>query len=87
MPPSALDQPWNIPLSFTSPENIPPPHCIPPGRYVDFLDCTGTMYSMANYLNLFIPNFVDMKTKKFERWAGWVVFFWAGLDILLGWAG
>ena len=23
--------------------------------YIDFLDCTGTMFSMANYLGNFIP--------------------------------
>ena len=23
--------------------------------YVDFLDCTGTLFSMANYINTFIP--------------------------------
>lgn len=35
--------------------------------YVDFLDCTGTMYSMANFLSLYIPGFIDQKTRKFER--------------------
>lgn len=35
--------------------------------YVDFLDCTGTLYSMANFLSLYIPNFIDEKTKQFQR--------------------
>ncbi|KAL6774528.1 XUV2 [Auxenochlorella protothecoides x Auxenochlorella symbiontica] len=35
--------------------------------YVDFLDCTGTLYSMANFLGLYIPNFIDKKTLQFER--------------------
>ncbi|KAI3428274.1 hypothetical protein D9Q98_006653 [Chlorella vulgaris] len=35
--------------------------------YVDFLDATGTFYSMANFLSNFIPNFVDQKRKRFPR--------------------
>ena len=35
--------------------------------YVDFLDCTGTMYSMANFISLYIPNFIDEKTRQFDR--------------------
>ncbi|KAG7667637.1 hypothetical protein Ndes2526A_g01967 [Nannochloris sp. 'desiccata'] len=35
--------------------------------YVDFLDSSGTFFSMANFLNNYIPNFVDEKTKTFER--------------------
>ena len=35
--------------------------------YVDFLDATGTFFSMANFLNNYIPNFVDMKNKTFDR--------------------
>lgn len=38
--------------------------------YVDFLDCTGTLFSMANFLNSFIPGFVNRK-KQFPKstWA------------------
>jgi hypothetical protein len=32
---------------------------IPSRSYVDFLDATGTFYSMANFMSNFIPNFVD----------------------------
>lgn len=35
--------------------------------YVDFLDATGTFYSMANFLSNYIPNFVDQKRKRFPR--------------------
>lgn len=35
--------------------------------YVDFLDATGTFFSMANFLNNYIPNFVDLKNKTFDR--------------------
>lgn len=35
--------------------------------YVDFLDATGTFYSMANFLSQYIPGFVDMKKKRFPR--------------------
>jgi AGZA family xanthine/uracil permease-like MFS transporter len=35
--------------------------------YVDFLDATGTFYSMANFMSNFIPNFVDTKKKRFPR--------------------
>jgi adenine/guanine/hypoxanthine permease len=35
--------------------------------YVDFLDASGTFFSMANFLNNYIPNFVDSKTKTFDR--------------------
>ncbi|KAK9803822.1 hypothetical protein WJX73_003626 [Symbiochloris irregularis] len=34
--------------------------------YVDFLDTTGTLFSMANFLNSFIPGFVNRK-KQFPR--------------------
>lgn len=34
--------------------------------YVDFLDTTGTLFSMANFMNNFIPGFVDEK-KQFPR--------------------
>ncbi|KAL4443804.1 hypothetical protein ABPG75_011541 [Micractinium tetrahymenae] len=35
--------------------------------YVDFLDATGTFYSMANFLSNYIPGFVDQKKKRFPR--------------------
>lgn len=35
--------------------------------YVDFLDATGTFYSMANFLTNYIPNFIDLKKKQFPR--------------------
>jgi adenine/guanine/hypoxanthine permease len=35
--------------------------------YVDFFDSTGTLYTMATYLTHYIPNFVNLKTKSFER--------------------
>ncbi|KAL4442024.1 hypothetical protein ABPG77_011285 [Micractinium sp. CCAP 211/92] len=35
--------------------------------YVDFLDATGTFYSMANFLSNYIPGFVDQKRKRFPR--------------------
>jgi AGZA family xanthine/uracil permease-like MFS transporter len=35
--------------------------------YVDFLDATGTLFSMATFMATTIPNFVDEKTKRFER--------------------
>lgn len=44
------------PLSAGMEENECPPSPRPQALitflYVDFLDCTGTMYSMANYLSL-----------------------------------
>jgi len=35
--------------------------------YVDFCDCTGTLFSMANYLDTYLPGFVDPETKDFPR--------------------
>ncbi|WIA36283.1 hypothetical protein OEZ86_007609 [Tetradesmus obliquus] len=35
--------------------------------YLDFLDATGTLFSMASMLNHRIPGFVDEKTKAFPR--------------------
>lgn len=47
------------------------PLTVPPSpasrSYVDFLDATGTFYSMANFMSNFIPNFVDQKRKRFPR--------------------
>ena len=27
---------------------------------------TGTLFSMANFMNHYVPNFIDIRTKKFE---------------------
>ena len=35
--------------------------CILPSQYVDFLDATGTLFSMANFVNLYVPGKVLMK--------------------------
>lgn len=35
--------------------------------YVDFLDCTGTFFSMAGFLSQFIPNFINEETRRFPR--------------------
>ena len=51
-------------------------------RYVDFFDATGTFFSMANYLNNYIPNFVDFKTKRFERQL--VAYCVDGVSIIVG---
>ncbi|KAG2492665.1 hypothetical protein HYH03_009080 [Edaphochlamys debaryana] len=39
--------------------------------YLDLLDCTGTFFSMANYINKQLPGFIDPITKTFPRmtWA------------------
>ena len=37
---------------------LPHPACLPSSTrsYVDFLDATGTFYSMANFMSNYIPN-------------------------------
>lgn len=35
--------------------------------YVDFLDATGTMYSIAQFVAVYVPGLLDEKTKLFER--------------------
>lgn len=35
--------------------------------YVDFLDATGTLFSMANFVNLYVPGFLNKKNKRFPR--------------------
>ncbi|GAB4815302.1 hypothetical protein N2152v2_002348 [Parachlorella kessleri] len=34
--------------------------------YVDFLDATGTLQAMANFMGNYIPDFVDPETKQFQ---------------------
>ncbi|MEW5314592.1 MAG: hypothetical protein WDW38_006075 [Sanguina aurantia] len=35
--------------------------------YLDFLDTTGTLFSMATFLDKQMPGFIDQKTKRFPR--------------------
>jgi hypothetical protein len=42
------------PLSLTPQLSRPPP--LPPPRYLDFLDATGTMFTMARLINDNVPS-------------------------------
>lgn len=35
--------------------------------YVDFLDATGVLFSMTNFVSLYIPGFLNKRTKSFPR--------------------
>ncbi|GFH18799.1 uncharacterized protein HaLaN_15660 [Haematococcus lacustris] len=35
--------------------------------YLDFLDCTGTLFSMATYLDRMLPGFINHRTSEFPR--------------------
>ncbi len=35
--------------------------------YLNFLDCTGTLFSMAVYINRMLPGFIDPNTKEFPN--------------------
>ena len=50
--------------------------------YIDFLDATGTFFSMANFLGNYIPNFIDEKTKAFPR--SLIAYCVDGLSIVIG---
>ncbi|BDA42913.1 Adenine/guanine permease AZG1 [Coccomyxa sp. Obi] len=50
--------------------------------YVDFFDATGTLFSMANFINNFIPGFVDPKTNNFP--GSTLAYCSDGLSIVIG---
>lgn len=50
--------------------------------YVDFLDATGTLFSMANFMATTIPGFVDEKTKRFDRQT--ITYCVDGVSIVVG---
>jgi len=50
--------------------------------YLDFLDATGTLFSMASMLNHRIPGFIDERTKAFPRQV--FAFSVDGIAIILG---
>ncbi|KAK9909947.1 hypothetical protein WJX75_009918 [Coccomyxa subellipsoidea] len=50
--------------------------------YVDFFDATGTLFSMANFINNFIPGFVDPKTNNFP--GSTMAYCSDGISIVIG---
>ncbi|KAL6762610.1 xanthine/uracil/vitamin C permease-like protein [Haematococcus lacustris] len=50
--------------------------------YLDFLDCTGTLFSMATYLDRMLPGFINHRTSEFPRQTA--AFCVDGIAIIIG---